>query len=52
MSLDSYILKDRQGLIVDAYQRGLAKPPAVTSQSPRKAENNDHKKLKAVPNLL
>jgi DNA-binding NarL/FixJ family response regulator len=37
-------VKDRQGLIVYAYQRGLAKPPAVTGQSPSKAEKNDHKK--------
>lgn len=37
-------VKDRQGLIVYAYQRGLAKPPAVTGQSPRKSEKNDHKK--------
>ena len=36
-------VKGRQGLIVYAYQRGLAKPPAVTDHSPGKAEKNDHK---------
>jgi DNA-binding NarL/FixJ family response regulator len=37
-------VKGRQGLIVYAYQHGLAKPPAVTDQSLGKAEKNDHKK--------
>jgi len=42
-------VKDRQGLIVYAYQRGLAKPPAVTSQSPGGSEKGDHKKAEARP---
>ena len=40
-------VKDRQGLIVYAYQRGLAKPPAVTSQPPGGSERGDHKKAEA-----
>jgi DNA-binding NarL/FixJ family response regulator len=36
-------VKGRQGLIVYAYQHGLAKPPAVTGQPPSKAEKKDHK---------
>src|SRR5262245_29539299 len=36
-------VKDRQGLIVYAYQRGLAKPPAVTSQPPGGSERGGHK---------
>ncbi|HEU0175691.1 MAG TPA: response regulator transcription factor [Blastocatellia bacterium] len=40
-------VKGRQRLIVYAYQYGLAKPPAVTGQSPRKAEKNVHKKAEA-----
>jgi len=40
-------VKGRQGLIVYAYQHGLAKPPAVTDQSLSKAEKNDHKKAEA-----
>jgi DNA-binding NarL/FixJ family response regulator len=42
-------VKDRQGLIVYAYQRGLAKPPAVTSQPPGGSEKGDHKKAEARP---
>jgi DNA-binding NarL/FixJ family response regulator len=42
-------VKDRQGLIVYAYQRGLAKPPAVTGQSLSKSEKNDHKKAEVQP---
>jgi DNA-binding NarL/FixJ family response regulator len=42
-------VKDRQGLIVYAYQRGLAKPPAVTSQPPGGSERGDHKKAEARP---
>jgi DNA-binding NarL/FixJ family response regulator len=42
-------VKDRQGLIVYAYQRGLAKPPAVTGQPPGGAERGDHKKAEARP---
>jgi DNA-binding NarL/FixJ family response regulator len=37
-------VKDRQGLIVYAYQHGLAKPPAVTGQPLSKSEKIDHKK--------
>jgi DNA-binding NarL/FixJ family response regulator len=40
-------VKDRQGLIVYAYQRGLAKPPAVTGQPPGGSERGDHKKAEA-----
>jgi DNA-binding NarL/FixJ family response regulator len=36
-------VKGRQGLIVYAYQHGLAKPPVVTSQLPSKHEKRDHK---------
>jgi DNA-binding NarL/FixJ family response regulator len=42
-------VKDRQGLIVYAYQRGLAKPPAVTSQPPGGSERGGHKKTEARP---
>ena len=42
-------VKDRQGLIVYAYQRGLAKPPAVTSQPPGGSERGGHKKAEARP---
>jgi two-component system, NarL family, response regulator NreC len=42
-------VKDRQGLIAYAYQRGLAKPPAVTSQPPGGSEKGDHKKAEARP---
>src|SRR5262245_16718610 len=42
-------VKDRQGLIVYAYQRGLAKPPAVTSQQPGGSERGGHKKAEARP---
>jgi len=42
-------VKDRQGLIVYAYQRGLAKPPAVTSQPPGGSEGGGHKKAEARP---
>ena len=42
-------VKDRQGLIVYAYQRGLAKPPAVTGQPPGGSERGDHKKAEARP---
>lgn len=42
-------VKDRQGLIVYAYQRGLAKPPAVASQPPGGSERSDHKKAEARP---
>jgi len=42
-------VKDRQGLIVYAYQRGLAKPPAVTSQPPGGSESGGHKKAEARP---
>jgi DNA-binding NarL/FixJ family response regulator len=42
-------VKDRQGLIVYAYQRGLAKPPAVTSQPPEGSERGGHKKAEARP---
>jgi len=42
-------VKDRQGLIVYAYQRGLAKPPAVTSQPPGGPERGGHKKAEARP---
>jgi DNA-binding NarL/FixJ family response regulator len=42
-------VKDRQGLIVYAYQRGLAKPPAVTGQSLSKSEKSDHKKAEVHP---
>jgi DNA-binding NarL/FixJ family response regulator len=38
-------VKDRQGLIVYAYQHGLAKPPAVAGQHLSKSEKNDHKHL-------
>jgi DNA-binding CsgD family transcriptional regulator len=38
-------VKDRQGLIVYAYQHGLAKPPAVAGQHLGKSENNDHKHI-------
>ena len=40
-------VKDRQGLIVYAYQRGLAKPPAVTGQPPAGSERGDHKKAES-----
>src|SRR5262249_20568918 len=36
-------VKGRQGLIVYAYQHGLAKPPVVTSQPQSKPEKKDHK---------
>ncbi|MBO0725356.1 MAG: response regulator transcription factor [Blastocatellia bacterium] len=36
-------VKGRQGLIVYAYQHGLAKPPVITSQSPGRSEKKDHK---------
>jgi DNA-binding NarL/FixJ family response regulator len=42
-------VKGRQGLIVYAYQRGLAKPPAVTSQPPGGSEKGDHKRAEARP---
>jgi DNA-binding NarL/FixJ family response regulator len=42
-------VKDRQGLIVYAYQRGLAKPPAVTSQPQGGSEKGDNKKAEARP---
>jgi DNA-binding NarL/FixJ family response regulator len=42
-------VKDRQGLIVYAYQHGLAKPPAVTSQPPGGSERGGHKKTEARP---
>ena len=42
-------VKDRQGLIVYAYQRGLAKPPAVTGQPPGESERGDHKKAEVRP---
>jgi DNA-binding NarL/FixJ family response regulator len=42
-------VKDRQGLIVYAYQRGLAKPPAVASQPPGASERGDHKKAEGRP---
>jgi DNA-binding NarL/FixJ family response regulator len=42
-------VKDRQGLIVYAYQHGLAKPPAVTSQPPGGSERDEHKKAEARP---
>ena len=42
-------VKDRQGLIVYAYQRGLAKPPAVTSRPPGGSERGGHKKAEARP---
>jgi DNA-binding NarL/FixJ family response regulator len=42
-------VKGRQGLIVYAYQHGLAKPPSVTDRSPSKAEKNDHKKAEFRP---
>jgi DNA-binding NarL/FixJ family response regulator len=42
-------VKDRQGLIVYAYQRGLAKPPAVTTQPPGGSERGGHKKAEARP---
>jgi DNA-binding NarL/FixJ family response regulator len=42
-------VKDRQGLIVYAYQRGLAKPPAVTGQPPGGSERGGHKKTEARP---
>jgi two-component system, NarL family, nitrate/nitrite response regulator NarL len=38
-------VKGRQGLIVYAYQHGLAKPPAVTSQPLSKSEKNDRKHI-------
>jgi DNA-binding NarL/FixJ family response regulator len=36
-------VKGRQGLIVYAYQHGLAKPPAVTNRPLSKSDKNDHK---------
>jgi DNA-binding NarL/FixJ family response regulator len=36
-------VKGRQGLIVYAYQHGLAKPPLVTGQPPDKPEKKDQK---------
>jgi DNA-binding NarL/FixJ family response regulator len=36
-------VKGRQGLIVYAYQHGLAKPPVITGQPPGKPEKKDHK---------
>jgi DNA-binding NarL/FixJ family response regulator len=42
-------VKDRQGLIVYAYQRGLAKPPAVTSRPPGGSERGGHKKAETRP---
>ncbi len=42
-------VKDRQGLIVYAYQHGLAKPPAVTIQPQGGSERGDHNKADARP---
>jgi DNA-binding NarL/FixJ family response regulator len=41
-------VKDRQGLIVYAYQHGLAKPPAVAVQHLSISEKNDHKRKNPV----
>ena len=42
-------VKDRQGLIVYAYQRGLAKPPAVTIQPQGGSERGDQKNAESRP---
>lgn len=41
-------VKDRQGLIVHAYQHGLAKPPAVTNQPLSESEKNDNNHVATI----